>query len=212
MGQKVNPTSFRLGTHGNTWSARWFAKGKRFKEYLIEDINLRKFLFTKLKPAGIAKVEIERSADRRAIILHVSRPGIVIGRGGTGLEELKNMILKKLQVADAGKLDLKVEEIRQPDIDAYLVATSIVDQLIKRLPARRIMNQTIERVNHAGAGGVKILLSGRIGGAEIARKDGVKSGKMPLHTLRANIDFASVSAKTKSGFIGVKVWIYKGES
>lgn len=212
MGHKVHPLSFRIGAQDLGWSSRWFGRGEKYKDSLIEDIKLRQFLLEKLKPAGISKIEIERSADRRVVILYVSRPGIVIGRGGSGLEELKKMIAQKLNIADPAKLDLRVEEIRQPELNAYLVATSIADQLIKRLPARRITSQTAERVVNAGAKGVRIVLSGRIAGAEIARRESIKIGKMPLHTLRANIDFAKIPALTKSGFIGVKVWIYLGES
>jgi small subunit ribosomal protein S3 len=210
MGQKVNPIGFRVGNIYN-WNSRWFAKDKKYKEYLQEDINLRHFLTNKLKHTGISKIEIERSMDKRMITLHVSRPGMVIGRGGTGLEELKKTIMGKLKLEDGAKLDIKVEEIKKPDLDAYLVALVIADQLIKRIPARRVKNQAVQRVMRAGAKGVKVALAGRIGGADIARRESQKDGTVPLHTLRANIDFGKVDALTKSGFIGVKVWINKGE-
>ncbi len=213
MGHKVHPISFRIGINdAATWVARWFSRGPKYRENLIEDLKLRQFLMDKLKLAGIARVEIERSADKRIIILYVSRPGVVIGRGGTGLEDLKKTIMQKLSITDPAKLDLRVEEIRKPDLVAHLVATNIADQLVKRLPARRVMTQAAERVMAAGAKGVKILLSGRIAGAEIARRESVKLGRMPLHTLRANIDFAKADALTKSGYVGVKVWIYLGEA
>lgn len=212
MGHKVNPIGFRIGVNSQLgWLGHWFGKGEKYKENLLEDLKLRRFLLSQLKPAGISKVEIERSADKRTVILHVSRPGIVIGRGGTGLEELKKKILKMLNLSDQSKLDLRVNEIRKPDLDAFLVANSVADQLVKRLPARRVITQAAEKVMSAGALGVKILLSGRIAGAEIARRESIKLGKMPLHTIKAKIDFAKVDALTKSGFIGVKVWIYLGE-
>jgi small subunit ribosomal protein S3 len=207
MGQKVNPVGFRLGNQ-YTWSSRWFASHKRYQTMLLEDIKLREMLMKKIKPAGITKVEIERAVDKWVVTLHVSRPGIVIGRGGTGLEELKKIILAGLRI-DPKKLELKVEEVRNPDLDAYLVAVSIADQLARRFPARRIMAQTIERVMRSSAKGVKILISGRIGGAEIARKQSMQEGTVPLHTIRANIDFAKIDSHTKSGLIGVKVWICK---
>jgi len=208
MGQKVNPVCFRLGHH-YTWSSRWFANKRRYKEMLLEDIALRGMLMKKLKSAGISKVEIERAVDKWTVTLHVSRPGLVIGRGGTGLEELKRNILFKLAI-EPKKLDLKVEEVRYPDLDAQLVATNVADQLTKRLPARRVINQTVERVMQAGAKGVKVMIAGRIGGAEIARRQGSQAGTVPLHTLRKNIDFAKVDSMTKSGLVGVKVWICKG--
>jgi len=207
MGQKVNPIGFRLGNQ-YTWSSRWFAGKKRYPIMLLEDIHLREMLMKKLKPAGISKVEIERAVDRWTVTLHVSRPGIVIGRGGSGLEELKKIMLSQLKL-DPKKLELRVEEIRNPDLDAYLVAVSIADQLAKRMPARRVLAQSVDRVTRSGAKGVRILISGRIGGAEIARKQSLQKGTVPLHTLRADIDFAKVDSHTKSGLIGIKVWICK---
>jgi len=207
MGQKVNPIGFRLGNQ-YTWSSRWFASKKRYPTMLLEDIHLREMLMKKLKPAGISKVEIERAVDKWIVTLHVSRPGIVIGRGGSGLEELKKMILLELKL-DPKKLEMKIEEVRNPDVDAYLVAVSIADQLARRMPARRVLAQSADRVTRSGAKGVKILISGRIGGAEIARRQAIQKGTVPLHTLRADIDFAKVDSQTKSGLIGVKVWICK---
>lgn len=212
MGQKVNPIGFRLGTLYN-WSSRWFAaKNDLFAKLLLEDQKIRKYLLTVLKPAGISKVEIERSFDRRTIIIHVSRPGVAIGRGGTGHEQLRENLMKKFNIRDASKLDIKFEEIKSPDLDAYLVATSIADQLARRIPFRRIMAQSLERVKRSGAKGVRISLAGRLGGSEIARRETSKEGSIPLHTIRAEIDFAKVDAQVpKSGIVGIKVWIFKGE-
>ena len=212
MGQKVNPIGFRLGTV-YTWSSRWFAKGSTYSQYLLEDQKIRKFLMQNLKVAGIAKVEIERSFDKRTIIIHVSRPGIAIGRGGTGMDQLKQALIKNFKITDPGKLEIKVEEVKAPDLDAYLVAISISDQLQRRIPFRRVMNQSLERIKRSGAKGARIALAGRLGGSEIARRELVKDGAVPLHTIRANIDFAKVDSKVpKSGIVGIKVWIYKGES
>lgn len=208
MGQKVNPVGFRLGHH-YTWSSRWFADDKKYTKYLAEDIKIRKALEKKLKNAGLSKVEIERAVDRRSITLHVSRPGIVIGRGGVGLEEIKKFLVSGIGLDDPAKLELHVVEVPIPDLDATLIANWVAEQLVRRIPARRIMNQAVERVMAAGAKGVKIALAGRIGGAEIARRVSLKRGTIPLHTLRAEIDFAKADALTKSGFIGVKVWICK---
>ena len=207
MGQKANPIQFRIGQQ-YTWSSKWFAKTANYANLVAEDLAIRNFLEKKLTMAGLSKVEIERLADRRQIKIHVSRPGLVIGRGGTGLEELKKGLVAKLKVA-SDKLELQVIEIAAPDLDATLIAKFAADQLARRMPARRVMNQVIERVNRAGAVGVKIALAGRIGGASIARRDSAKSGTIPLQTLRANIDFAKSTALTKSGTIGVKVWICK---
>lgn len=212
MGQKVNPIAFRLG-NVYTWSSRWFAGKGNYASNLLEDQMIRKFILENLKNAGVSKVEIERSFDKRVIIIHVSRPGVAIGRGGTGHEHLKNILMSKIKITDPGKLEIKFEEIKTPDLDAYLVATNVADQLARRFPFRRVMNQTLERVKRSGARGVRISLAGRLGGREIARRETVKVGALPLHTIRAEIDFAKVDAKVpKAGIVGVKVWIYKGES
>ena len=211
MGQKVNPVGFRIG-NVYTWSSRWFASGKNFPKYLLEDKNMRFFLMKALKGAGISKVEIERAFDKRTIIIHVSRPGLAIGRGGSGIEQLKETLIKNFKIDDAAKLEIKFEEIKTPDLEAYLVATSVADQLEKRFPFRRVMNQTLERMRRSGAKGARVVLSGRLGGREIARTESMKFGSIPLQTIRANIDFAKVAAKVpRSGVVGVKVWIHKGE-
>lgn len=212
MGQKVNPIAFRLG-NVYTWSSRWFARHGDFAKYLLEDQKIRKIIMENLKAAGVAKVEIERAFDKKIITIHVSRPGVAIGRGGTGIEQLKEALVKQFKVADPRKLEIKFEEVKSPDLDAYLVATSIADQLARRLPFRKVMNQTLERVKRSGAKGVRISLAGRLGGSEIARRETLIDGSLPLQTVRAQIDFARVHAKVpKSGIVGVKVWICKGES
>lgn len=217
MGQKVNPISFRL-PYLKEWKSRWFsADKKQYQKNLLEDVKIRKFLLNKLRLAGIAQVQIERSINKMKIILLVSRPGVVIGRGGSGLELLKKELCRIIAMAQPEKnLEIEAVEVKNPDLEAYLVAQRIAEQLEKRLPYRRVINRTIENVMASGAKGVKIVLSGRIAGAEISRRekfgDKGKTGNIPAQTLRADIDFASVPALTRSGFIGVKVWIYKGES
>ncbi len=210
MGQKIHPVGFRMGI-GAAWQSRWFANGKQYQQFVLEDIKLRDLLMKKLRPAGISSVEIERSINKIRVIVSVARPGILIGRGGTGLTELKKFIMQNMKIKQENALEIVPRELKSADLSAYLVAQSIAEQLVKRLPAQRVMNQTIDRVMRAGAKGVRIALSGRIGGAEIARREHKSSGTMPLHTLRADIDFAVYPALTKSGFVGVKVWINKGE-
>ncbi len=209
MGQKVNPTLFRLGPVYN-WSSRWF-DDKQYKETLFEDYKLRSVLMQRLSRAGVSAIEIERSINNVRIIIYVSKPGIVIGRAGSGLEDLKKFLNEMLGIKNDGKnvkkLDIRVEPIKEPNLDAYLVAKNISDQLNRRLPHRRIMAQTVERVMGAGAKGIRIVLAGRIGGAEIGRKEKLQKGKVPLSTIRERITFASVPALTKKGYIGVKVWI-----
>lgn len=211
MGQKVNPKIIRLGPLFN-WSSRWF-EDKRYKETLLEDYKIRQALTEKLRPAGISEIEIERSINSLKITAYVSKPGMVIGRGGTGLDELKvylhKNLIKKSAVKNQSKLDVRVEPIKNPNLDAYLVARNISDQLLRRLPAKRIMNSTAEKVMGSGGKGVRIVLSGRIGGAEIGRREKLQQGTVPLSTIRANITYASVPSLTKKGYIGVKVWIHQ---
>ncbi|OGE25363.1 30S ribosomal protein S3 [Candidatus Daviesbacteria bacterium RIFCSPHIGHO2_02_FULL_39_12] len=210
MGQKINPVGFRMGI-GAAWKSRWFAKGDRYKQFVLEDIKIRNLLMKKLRPAGIQSVEIERAINKLKVVIFVSRPGVLIGRGGSGLTDIKKFLLSKLGIKKENNLEVTPMELKSADLSAYLVAQSVAEQLVKRLPAQRVMNQTIDRVMRAGAKGVRILLSGRIGGAEIARREWKASGTMPLHTLRADIDFCVYPALTKSGYVGVKVWINKGE-
>lgn len=213
MGQKVNPKLLRLGPVYN-WSSRWF-DDKRYKETLLEDYMLRKILNKKLMNAGISEIVIERSINNIKVTCNVSRPGMVIGRAGSGLEELKEFLYSSLSMKKNGKnaqkLDIRVEPIKEPNLDAHLVAKNIADQLIKRLPAKRVLAQTVEKVMGSGAKGVRIVLSGRIGGAEIGRREKLQKGKVPLSTIREHISYSSFPALTKKGYIGVKVWINTSE-
>lgn len=211
MGHKVNPTGFRIAlAPTQRWKSRWFTtKRDRYTTYLAEDVKIRKALMAKLKIASVTNVDIERSLKSLKIIVYVARPGVVIGRGGAGIEDLKKYIAKLVK---APKIDLQIEEVKSPDTNAYLVATRIAEQLEKRLPARRVATKAIEKIMSSGGRGAKIRLNGRINGAEIARHELYKSatGSVPTQTLRANIDYAQVPAHTRSGFVGVKVWIYQG--
>lgn len=210
MGQKVHPVGFRMGI-GATWKSRWFARGLKYQQYVLEDIKIREILMKKLKPAGIQSVEIERAVNKLKVIIYVSRPGVLIGRGGSGLTELKKFLMNELKIKNENNFEIAPMEVKSADLSAYLVAGSVAEQLARRMPAQRVMNQSIERVMRAGAKGVRIVVSGRIGGAEIARREWKAAGTMPLHTLRADIDFSIYPALTKSGYVGVKVWINKGE-
>ncbi len=205
MGKKVHPKAFRLPITKD-WSAHWFGDKGSYKEFLKQDTKIRSFILDKLRKAGVAKVIIERSINKINIIIHVARPGMVIGRSGSGVEELR----KNLDILVGQKISLNIEEVRNPDLEAYLVASWIAGQIERRFPVKRVMAQSVARVMRAGASGVKIGCSGRLGGREIARKEKLAEGSVPLHTLRANIDFAKVDAKTATaGVVGVKVWIYK---
>ncbi len=205
MGQKIHPIGLRLKiTRG--WDSRWFNDRKKYSEWLHEDIKIRKFVLNKLKTASVSKVEIER-ADRIEVIVKTAKPGYVIGKKGVGIEELKKSISKLI-----GKpIKVTVQEVKNAELDAALVADNIVDQLVKRVAFRRAMKQALQRTMKAGALGIKVECSGRLGGAEIARSERVFEGKVPLHTLRADIDYATKEAFTTYGQIGVKVWIYRGD-
>ena len=215
MGQKVNPIGFRIGSF-LPWKSRWFVDDKSYKDFLLEDIKIRSSLMDKLKLSGITSVEIERLPKSMAIILTVSRPGVVIGRGGTGLEDIKKFTLSTInkirgqKVKDL-KIDLQVQEVKNPETSARLVATRIASELERRLPQRRVVTRAMERVMQSGALGVKIVLSGRIGGAEISRVEKYHEGSVPAQTLRENIDYAQVPALLKRGYVGVKVYIHKKE-
>ena len=206
MGKKVNPIAARLPLTKN-WSSRWFVSDNRqYRDYLLEDVRIRRLIMPRLKRAGISKVVIERSSGKINIIVKVSRPGMVIGRGGSGVEDLRRSLEKEI----GQKVSLNVEEIKNPDLDSHLVATYIADQIERRYPVKRAMLQGVERVMRAGALGVKIICSGRLGGREIARKEKHLRGSVPTSTLKANIDFAKVGAMTATaGVVGVKVWIHK---
>ncbi|RLC32831.1 30S ribosomal protein S3 [Candidatus Woesebacteria bacterium] len=215
MGQKINPIGFRTGVF-LPWKSRWFVESGKYKDYLIEDIKIRRALMEKLKLAGIISVEIERLPKSLVIIMTVSRPGVVIGRGGTGLEDLKKQILEIIRknrgekVKDL-KIDLQVNDIKNPEISAHLVATRIAGELERRMPHRRVITRTMDRVMQSGADGIKIVLSGRIGGAEISRVEKYHLGSVPTQTLRADIDYAQIPALLKKGYVGVKVYIHKKE-
>lgn len=214
MGQKIHPKGFRINTVF-PWSSRWFASGKLYRELVFADAKLREMLMLKLRPAGLAQVVIERSINKIKVTLFVSKPGIVIGRGGSGLEELKKYIQKHIDRSLMGnkpaegktKVELAVEPVKEPNLNAYLVAQNIADQLMRRMMHKRVCNQAVDRVISAGAKGVRIILAGRIGGAEIARREKYQSGTVPLSTIREEVDFAAVPALTKSGYVGIKVWI-----
>ncbi|HSX58075.1 MAG TPA: 30S ribosomal protein S3 [Candidatus Saccharimonadales bacterium] len=207
MGQKVNPRAFRLSINKD-WDSKWFASKTRYRELLAEDIKMRGFVMKKLKGAGVSRVVIERSINKVVVNVLVSRPGMVIGRSGAGIEELK----KELEALTNQKITINVEEIKRPDLNAHLVAQNIADQIERRFPVKRLMIQSAERVMRSGARGVKIICAGRIGGSEIARVEKRTIGSLPLQTLRADIDYAAIPAKTQTaGVTGVKVWIYKPE-
>ena len=206
MGQKINPTGLRIGVIKD-WESRWYAKKADFGDTLVEDYELREYLLETLAPAGVPKVEIERTAKRVRINIHVAKPGMVIGRGGAEIEKLKATLEKKLKK----DVSLNIIEIKNPDVNSTLVAESIALQLEKRISYRRALKQAIGRAMKLGAKGIKIQVSGRIGGAEIARSETYKEGTIPLQTIRADIDYGFAEAKTTYGRIGVKVWIYRGE-
>ncbi|MDR0314886.1 MAG: 30S ribosomal protein S3 [Oscillospiraceae bacterium] len=206
MGQKVNPTGLRIGIIKD-WESHWYAKAENFGDTLIEDYKIREFLLHKLAPAGVPKVEIERDAKRVRINIHCAKPGMVIGRGGSEIDKLKAICEKKL-----GKdVSINIVEIKQPDLNAQLVAENIAAQLEKRVSFRRALKQAIGRTMKLGAKGIKTQVSGRLGGAEIARTEHYHEGTIPLQTIRADIDYGFAEAKTTYGRIGVKVWIYRGE-
>lgn len=208
MGNKVNPSIFRLGTVYD-WKSRWFST-KNYPNNLLEDLKIRTFLLKKLRLAGISQVEIERSIHKVKIIIWVSRPGVVIGRGGVGLEELKKELVKFLTIPNPEKnLEIVTQELKSPDLSAYFVAQRIAEQIEKRMFSRKVVLRAVERVMSAGAKGVKVVLAGRIEGADIARKQTYTEGSVPLSTIRAEVDYASFPALTRSGYVGVKVWIFK---
>ena len=206
MGQKVHPHGFRVGVIKD-WDTRWFASKKDFAGYLVEDDLIRKYLKKKLFTAGVSKIDIERAASKLTVNIYTAKPGVVIGKGGQGVEDLKkdvSLLLKK-------PVSVNIIEIRNPDTDAQLVAENIAAQLEKRISFRRAMKQSLGRAMKAGAKGIKLKCSGRLGGAEIARDEGYHEGSIPLQTLRADIEYGFAEAKTTYGRIGVKCWIYKGE-
>ena len=206
MGQKIHPTGFRLAVTRN-WTSRWFANSKNFPVMLNEDIKVREYLHKKLAHASVGRVVIERPAKNARITVYSARPGVVIGKKGEDIEHLKADLQKIL----GGQVHVNIEEIRKPEIDAQLIADSIAQQLEKRIMFRRAMKRAMQNAMRLGAQGIKIMSSGRLNGAEIARREWYREGRVPLHTLRADIDYGTSEAKTTYGLIGVKVWVFKGE-
>ncbi|MCX6745023.1 MAG: 30S ribosomal protein S3 [Candidatus Parcubacteria bacterium] len=215
MGHKVNPRAIRI-TINKGWDSKWFSR-HNFGALLHQDVAIRKFLKVKLKDAGVAKIEIERSAENLNVIIFAVKPGIIIGRSGVGIEDLKAALKKNILNKEITKvpgkvtLNINIMEVDKPNLNAQIVVDNIILDLEKRIPFRRSMKQAISRVMRAGAKGVKVMVSGRLNGAEIARRESLTEGEVPLHTLRADIDYTPGYAQTIYGKIGVKVWIYKGE-
>lgn len=205
MGQKVNPIGLRLGIV-KTWESKWYA-GKNYAEYILEDSNIRKFLKKKLNSAGISRIEIERSSKRVRLRIYASRPGIIIGKKGSEILQLKQELEKQI----SHEVLIDIQEVRKPEIDAQLIAESVAQQIIKRVAFRRAMKRGVASAMRFGAMGVKIICSGRLGGAEMARREWYREGRVPLHTLRADIDYGFTEALTTYGIIGIKVFVFKGE-
>ena len=206
MGQKVHPYGFRLGVIKD-WTSTWFAERRRYTDYLNTDIAVRAFLRKKLAHASVSRIQIERPAHNARIVIHTARPGIVIGKKGEDIESLRKQISQMMGIP----AHLSVEEIRKPELDSYLVAESVAQQLERRIMFRRAMKRAVANALRLGAQGIKINVAGRLNGAEIARTEWYREGRVPLHTLRADIDYGFAEAKTTYGVIGVKVWIFKGE-
>jgi small subunit ribosomal protein S3 len=205
MGQKVNPIGFRLGIN-RTWDSRWYADSD-YSKLLLEDLSIRKFLFDKLSQAGIGRIVIERPAKKARITIHTARPGVVIGKKGADIDKLRNDVSKMT----GSEVHLNIVEIRKPEIVAKLVAENISQQLVRRVAFRRAMKRAVQSAMRLGAEGIRINCGGRLGGAEIARTEWYREGRVPLHTLRADVDYGCASAQTAYGICGVKVWIFKGE-
>ena len=206
MGQKVNPLGFRLGVN-RTWDSRWYADKESFGDLLHEDIELRQYLNQRLKQAGVSKIVIERPAKRARVTIHTARPGVVIGKKGADIEGLRQELSKKT----GGDVSLNIIEIRKPEIDAKLIADNIAQQLERRIAFRRAMKRAVQSAIRLGALGIRINCGGRLGGVEIARTEWYREGRVPLHTLRAEIDYGEATAQTTYGACGVKVWVFKGE-
>jgi small subunit ribosomal protein S3 len=209
MGHKVHPTGFRLGVT-TKWSSNWYAERRTYGENLNRDIAVRKFLSEKLKDAFVSRVQIERPAKSARITIHTARPGIVIGKKGEDIEKLKHQVSKIIGLKP-DSVHISVEEIRKPELDAKLVAESVAQQLERRIMFRRAMKRAVQNATRQGAGGIKIQVGGRLNGAEIARVEWYREGRVPLHTLRAYVDYGTAEAKTTYGVIGVKVWVFNGE-
>ncbi len=209
MGQKVHPTGIRLGIVKD-WSSKWYAETKDFGDYLNTDLKVRKFLQTKLAQASVSRIQIERPARNARITIHTARPGIVIGKKGEDIEKLRHEVAKMMDLP-VGTVHLNIEEIRKPELDATLVAQSVAQQLERRIMFRRAMKRAVTNAMRLGGQGIKVQVGGRLNGAEIARSEWYREGRVPLHTLRADIDYGTAEAHTPSGVIGIKVWLFKGE-
>ncbi len=207
MGQKVHPIGFRTGIYRD-WDARWYAPISKYGASVLEDMQIREMIDSHLKHAEISRLEIEKAGDNIRIILHSGRPGVVIGKGGKEIDELRILFAKKLNKTN---VEISVQEVKKPELDAILVAKNIADQLERRVSYKRAMKRAVAATMRSGAIGVKIMVAGRLNGAEIARSEWTRLGSVPLHTLRSNIDYGEARAKTTYGIIGVKVWIYLGE-
>jgi small subunit ribosomal protein S3 len=206
MGQKINPYGFRLGVT-TEWKSRWFSE-RDYKDYLTEDWKIRRALMAKLESAAVSRIEIERTRDKVRVDIHTARPGIVIGRRGAQADELRALLTK---ITGNPKVQLNIVEIKTPELDAALIAQGVADQLANRIAFRRAMKRAVQNAQRAGALGIRVQCSGRLGGAEMSRTEWYREGRVPLHTLRADIDFGFREARTSSGRVGVKVWIYKGD-
>ena len=206
MGQKVNPIGLRIGIN-RTWDSRWYAEGNGYGNLLLEDLELRKFLAKRLSAAGISKIIIERPAKKARITIHTARPGVVIGKKGADIEKLRSDVAERT----GAEVSLNIVEVRKPEIDAVLVAENIAQQLERRVGFRRAMKRSVQNAMRLGAGGVRVMCGGRLGGAEIARTEQYLEGSVPLHTLRADVQYGTATAQTTYGACGVKVWVYRGE-
>jgi len=205
LGQKVHPIGFRLGIN-RTWDSRWFA-GKQYSDFVIEDFNIRKFLKERVSQAGVSKIEIERAANKVRVRIHTARPGIIIGKKGAEIEKVKKDLENKIK----REVIIDIQEVRKAEVDAQLVAENVALQLVRRVAFRRAMKKSVSSALRFGAQGIKIACSGRLGGAEMARREWYREGRVPLHTIRADIDYGFAEARTTYGIIGVKVIIFKGE-
>jgi small subunit ribosomal protein S3 len=213
MGKKVNPKVFRMGIT-RTWQSRWFSDGQDYINRIKQDIGVRRFLIKEFREAGVDRVEIERNTKKIVINIYTAKPGLIIGRGGAGIEELKKKVHNKFLRARGIRLreiDINIFEVDRPGLSSQIVLQTMIMDIEKRIPFRKVMKQSIARVEKAGALGVKVIISGRLNGAEIAREEMLSSGKVPLHTLRADIDYARGAAHTTYGSVGIKLWIYRGD-
>ena len=209
MGQKVHPTGFRLGISSD-WTSKWYAEGRDYAKFLNSDLEIRKYLKDKLSQASVSRIQIERPARAAFVVIHTARPGIVIGKKGEDVEALRKEIARRMDL-NINNVKINIEEIRKPEIDAQLVSESVAQQLERRIMFRRAMKRAVSNAMRLGALGVKINVAGRLNGAEIARTEWYREGRVPLHTLRAEIDYGTAEAATTYGIIGIKTWIFKGE-